>query len=67
MEHKLFEGLWLKVEIAVSPSLIMWENLGYSRTERFFRIIFTSLVSLVLIIITMFVVLGQSALNNQIN
>ena len=58
---------WLQTKEAINPSLIKWENLGYSKTERFFRIIFTSLVSLALIIITMFVVLGQSAQNNRIN
>lgn len=67
MEHKLFEEEWLAADVAINPSLIKWENLGYSKKERFFRIIFTSLVSLVLIIVTMFVVLGQSALNTQIN
>lgn len=67
MEHKLFEEEWLQADEAINPSLIKWQNLGYSKKERFFRIIFTSLVSLVLIIFTMFLVLGQSALNTQIN
>ena len=65
--EKMFEECWLQCDEAINPSLIMWQNLGYSKKERFFRIIFTSLISLVLIIITMFVVLGQSALNTSIN
>ena len=29
-KRKLFHGKWLKVEQAVEPSLIIWENLGFT-------------------------------------
>jgi len=29
-KHKFFRGKWLKVDQAIEPSLILWENLGYS-------------------------------------
>jgi hypothetical protein len=67
VQRKLFFERWLQVEHAINPSLIMWQNLGYSKVDRCFRIILTSLVSLILIVATMFVVLGQSAINTQIN
>ena len=67
VRSKLFFERWLQVEPAINPSLIMWQNLGYSQTSRCFRIILTTVVSLVLIIATMFVVLGQSAINTEIN
>lgn len=32
VKGKLFREKWLKVDEAPNPSLIMWENLGYSRS-----------------------------------
>ena len=35
--------------MAKAPDVINWENLKSSRSERFFRILFTSIMSLILI------------------
>jgi hypothetical protein len=55
------------VDPAINPTLIMWENLGYSMKERALRTLLTTLVVLVLIVATMFVVLYQSYINEKIN
>ena len=56
-------GLWLHVEEACNPHLIMWQNLGYSKFVRCLRILFTTIIALLLILATMFIVLGQSYVN----
>jgi len=38
--ERLFKGTWLKVEQAVEPELIIWENFGVRIFNRMFRIIF---------------------------
>ena len=49
-KHKYFLNEWINVKRANSPEVINWENLHSSSTNRFFRILFTSLFSLVLIV-----------------
>lgn len=49
--HRFFKE-WLHVKEAKAPDIINWENLRSSRVERFFRISFTTLLSIVLIAIT---------------
>jgi hypothetical protein len=36
----LFKGRWLKVQNAVEPELLIWENFGVSKISRAFRILF---------------------------
>jgi hypothetical protein len=45
----MFFGNWLTVKMAKAPDVINWENLKSSRSERFFRILFTSIMSIILI------------------
>jgi len=40
------------VNEARDPSLILWENLGTRKFERFFRILFTTIIALALLLIT---------------
>jgi len=40
------------VDEARDPSLILWENLGTRRFERFFRILFTSIIACILLLCT---------------
>ena len=42
---------------AIEPSLIMWENLGYNKQDRFLRIVCTTITSLFLLTITVLTVL----------
>ena len=50
--EKLFHNNWLRVDKAIEPSLIMWENLGYNRKKRGFRIFCTTLTAILLLFIT---------------
>jgi len=47
----------LCVDAGVAPSLIMWENLGYKTTEKFFRSILIDLIAMVLVGLSMIAVL----------
>ena len=48
-KEKLFEGRWLQVIPAPEPSLILWENLGIDWKERNWRIVGTTLMSLIFV------------------
>lgn len=48
-KSKMFMGKWLRVKEAKAPDIIKWENLRSSRSERCFRALGTSLLSLLLI------------------
>mmetsp|Transcript_18073 Transcript_18073/g.13020 ORF Transcript_18073/g.13020 Transcript_18073/m.13020 type:complete len:134 (+) Transcript_18073:1773-2174(+) len=48
-KHKYFFSRWLRVTPAIDPSLILWENLGFTRRQRNMRIVFTSIVTIILI------------------
>jgi len=51
-KEKLFHGRWLKVDQAIEPSLILWENLGVSRKNRCLRILGRIIISIILVIAT---------------
>ena len=51
-QKKLFHGKYLKIDKAIEPSLIMWENLGTTPFVRFLRFVGTSLVALLLLGLT---------------
>ena len=53
---RYFEGRWLDVRQPPPASLILWENLGVGKTERFFRILLVSLVSFLLMILWFIVI-----------
>ena len=57
-QRKLFHGKYLKVEKAIEPSLIMWENLGTTPVVRFLRLLGTSLVAVLLLSVTVVGVLS---------
>ena len=48
-KRKYFFDEWMTIKSAKSPDIINWENLHSTQTNRFFRILFTTLFSLVLI------------------
>ena len=54
---KLFHDKWLKVEPAVEPSLIIWENLGFTRKARCCRTTVASIISLLLLFATTLLIL----------
>lgn len=56
-KKKLFHGDWLKVDEAVDPSLINWENLGLSRKARCVRITCLSFVAIILLVATTLAIL----------
>ena len=56
-DKKMFHNKWLRVDKAIEPSLIMWENLGYNKKDRCMRIFCTTITSLILLIITVLTVL----------
>ena len=49
-QSKFFLKKWLSIKAAKSPDIINWENLHTTTTNRFFRILFTTLFSISLII-----------------
>jgi hypothetical protein len=49
-KKKFFLNKWLSIKGAKSPDIINWENLHTTTTNRFFRILFTTLFSIFLII-----------------
>ena len=55
-EQKLFHKHWLKVEPALEPDLINWENVGLSRKQHCGRFISLSLASLCLLMLTFVVI-----------
>ena len=57
-DKKMFHNRWLQVDRAIEPSLIMWENLGYNKKARCYRIGCTSLTAGILLIITMLCILA---------
>ena len=56
-KRKLFQGKFLKVERAVEPSLIIWENLGITKKRRCCRILFSSCVAFILLLLTTLLIL----------
>ena len=54
---KIFFGKWLRVKEAQAPDIINWENLRTGSGERFFRIAFATLVSIVLIAATIILIM----------
>ena len=63
---KLFHGNWLKVDEAVEPALINWENLGLSAKARCVRISFLTIVSILLLILTTFGILYAKVQENEL-
>lgn len=58
----LLHGNYLKVQRAVDPTLILWENLGYSLTQRRLLAAFISLITLLMVLVCVSVyVLGRWA------
>ena len=53
----MFHNRWLKVDYAIEPSLIMWENLGHHKKERLMRIMCTKVISVLLLMSTVFAIL----------
>lgn len=51
-KHLAFGKKMLKVEEARDPSLILWENLGASICERRLRMLFTTFLCFLILIIT---------------
>jgi hypothetical protein len=45
LQKKSFKGKVLKVERAIDPSLILWQNYGYSTRNRCFRKILSVLIA----------------------
>lgn len=57
-DKKMFHNRWLRVDKAIEPSLIMWENLGYNKRERCVRTLCTTLAAGLLLFITMMFILA---------
>ena len=54
----MFHNRWLKIDKAIEPSLIMWENLSYNKQARCYRICCTSLTAGMFTMITMLCILA---------
>jgi hypothetical protein len=48
-ERKYFLGKWLKISEACDPSIIVWENLGYSNCSRYLRTALVVFISVILV------------------
>jgi hypothetical protein len=51
--RKYFLGKWLDIKEACDPSIILWENLGYSDCNRLIRTLFVILISAGLVFSTL--------------
>lgn len=51
-KRKLFHNKWLQIERAQEPSLIIWENLGFTRGQRCFKICVGVFISILLLAAT---------------
>ena len=51
----MFKGKFLKVERAIDPSLILWQNYGYSSRNRCFRRILSLFIAILMICIAIIV------------
>ena len=51
-QHLILQGKFLKVKEARDPSLILWENLGFTTFEQSMRIFVSSIVGILLLVIT---------------
>ena len=56
-EARLFHGLWLQAERAIEPSLIMWENLGFSKKMRCLRILGSLFITLIMLSVTVIAIM----------
>ena len=64
---KQFLGKYLSVKRTIDPSLILWENLGYSQKERILRTAITSVVALVLVCFVIAIQVYQRTADQAIN
>jgi hypothetical protein len=55
-KSKLFKNRWLKVEQAVEPELLIWENFGVGRINRVIRILFYLIFVLFMLVLCFYVV-----------
>lgn len=53
------EKNWLKVKKANEPDLILWENLSVGKFARFLRILFVSIITLIIICATFYVIIME--------
>mmetsp|Transcript_24508 Transcript_24508/g.30560 ORF Transcript_24508/g.30560 Transcript_24508/m.30560 type:complete len:149 (+) Transcript_24508:2087-2533(+) len=65
--RKLFHKKWLKVDEAVEPSLINWENLGLSAKARCLRISILTVISIILLLATTFGIVYAKVQENEIS
>ena len=65
--EKLFHGRWLFVSEAIDPALIMWENLGISQKARCCRILFKTIISAILVMMTTAFILYVKIYESNLN
>lgn len=59
-------GNYLDVTRAVDPSLILWENLGSSGIQRFFRAVFILIIAAFLLCVTLLINLYSAKKGNDL-
>ena len=57
IDYKYFKGTWPIVDRASEPSIIKWENLHIGKCGRCWRILFVSLISLILMAVSFTVII----------
>lgn len=57
IEHKYLAGYWPKPKTAPDPSLILWQNLGVSKLNRFCRQVFIYALSFLIIAVSFAVII----------
>lgn len=69
LKDRYFENKWLDVRHPSDPSLILWENLGVSMTQRCIRIFIVAAISVLLMIFTFAIIVYsryyQSSLSDE--
>ena len=55
-KSKLFKGKWIKVQPAVEPELLLWENFGVSQWGRFVRVMLYVIFVLVMLIVCFYII-----------
>jgi hypothetical protein len=53
IHHKYFQNTWFKARKAVDPTMIIWQNLGYSECNRCVRTLIITLISGALVLGTL--------------
>ena len=65
-KKKMFQGRILQAERAIEPSLIMWENLGFSKKVRCLRILGSVFITMIMLSVTVIAIMYARAADEEL-